>query len=47
VADLTAKGAKFDGGVVDRGYGLAIEVLVPGADSIQIYQPQHETAYGL
>jgi catechol 2,3-dioxygenase-like lactoylglutathione lyase family enzyme len=47
VAELTAKGAQFEGGIVDRGYGLTTQVLVPGADSIQIYQPQHETAYGL
>lgn len=47
VADLTAKGAKFDGSIVDRGYGRAIEVLVPGADPIQIYQPQHATAYDI
>jgi hypothetical protein len=47
VADLTAKGAKFDGSIVDRGYGLTIEVLVPGADPIQIYQPQHATAYDI
>lgn len=47
VADLTAKGAKFDGPIVDRGYGLAIEVLVPGTDPIQIYQPQHATAYAI
>jgi hypothetical protein len=46
-ADLEAKGATFSGPVTDEGYGLVTTMDVPGADPIQLYQPRHETAYGL
>lgn len=47
VADLGAKGAEFRGAVEDHGYGLVVMVAVPGADDIQLYQPNHPTAYNL
>jgi predicted enzyme related to lactoylglutathione lyase len=47
LAELKAKGAEFEGDVTDRGYGFAIELLVPGADPIQVYQPKHAVAYDL
>jgi catechol 2,3-dioxygenase-like lactoylglutathione lyase family enzyme len=46
-ADLEAKGATFSAPVADEGYGLVTTMDVPGADPIQLYQPKHETAYGL
>jgi hypothetical protein len=46
-ADLEAKGATFNAPVTDEGYGLVTTMEVPGADPIQLYQPKHETAYGL
>jgi catechol 2,3-dioxygenase-like lactoylglutathione lyase family enzyme len=46
-ADLEAKGATFSAPVTDEGYGLVTTMDVPGADPIQLYQPKHETAYGL
>lgn len=45
VAELGERGATFDGGVVDRGYGLVATMQVPGADEIQVYQPRHTVAY--
>lgn len=47
VADLKAKGAEFEGEVADRGYGRFIQLVVPGTDSIQLYQPKHAVAYDL
>lgn len=47
IAELKAKGAEFAGDVQDHGYGLVAMVKVPGADDIQLYQPQHPVAYCL
>jgi catechol 2,3-dioxygenase-like lactoylglutathione lyase family enzyme len=47
VAELEAKGAEFEGEVADHGYGLVTMLRVPGADSIQLYQPRHAVAYDL
>jgi catechol 2,3-dioxygenase-like lactoylglutathione lyase family enzyme len=46
-ADLEAKGATFSAPVTDEGYGFVTTMDVPGTDPIQLYQPKHETAYGL
>lgn len=45
IADLKSKGAEFSNDVTDHGYGLTVMMKVPGADDIQVYQPQHPTAY--
>jgi predicted enzyme related to lactoylglutathione lyase len=42
VAELTAKGAEFKGEISDRGWGLYIDVVVPGGGTIGLYQPKHE-----
>ncbi|KAA0017391.1 VOC family protein [Antrihabitans cavernicola] len=47
VEDLTAKGAEFVGEVVDRGFGLAITMKVPGAGDMLIYEPRHALAHTL
>ena len=47
MADLRAKGAEFSSGPDDYGYGVVAMVTVPGADDVQLYQPRHETAYGI
>lgn len=47
VAELTAKGAEFTGGIEDRGYGFATTLRVPGAGEMQLYQPKHLSAYDL
>ncbi|MQA02645.1 MAG: VOC family protein [Streptosporangiales bacterium] len=47
VAELTAKGAVFDGEVRDEGYGLVIMLAVPGAGQLLLYQPKHPPAYDL
>lgn len=47
MADLSARGATFLGQPEDRGYGICVEVEVPGAGALQIYQPRHQTAHHL
>ena len=45
VAELTCKGAKFAGGITDRGFGLTAMLRVPGAGEMMLYQPLHPTAH--
>ncbi|MEV8503925.1 VOC family protein [Actinoplanes sp. NPDC051475] len=42
VAELTAKGATFEGEVRDQGWGLAIQLKVPGAGDITLYEPKYD-----
>ena len=42
VAELKAQGVEFTQGVEDHGYGLVTHFKVPGAFTVQLYQP----AYG-
>ena len=44
VLDLRTKGIAFRGDVVDRGFGLAITMLLPGGVEVLLYQPRHRTA---
>jgi catechol 2,3-dioxygenase-like lactoylglutathione lyase family enzyme len=46
-AELESKGAVFDGGVEDHGFGLVAMMQVPGAGNIMLYEPRHDIAYGL
>jgi predicted enzyme related to lactoylglutathione lyase len=47
VAELTAKGAHFDGGIENRGFGRTIALEIPGAGRMLLYQPRHPTAFDL
>ena len=42
MAELTAKGAVFTGGVQDAGWGVTSRVKVPGAGEITLYQPRYD-----
>lgn len=46
-AELEAKGAVFDGDIVDQGWGLVATMQVPGTDAISLYEPRHAVAYPL
>lgn len=46
-AELEAKGAVFDGEIVDHGWGLVTSMQIPGADAINLYEPRHAVAYSL
>lgn len=47
VRELSGRGATLRGEPEDRGYGIAVDVAVPGTEDIQIYEPRHTTAYQL
>ena len=47
VAELRGKGAEFVGEVEDHGYGWVARLVLPGAGEIQLYQPNHPTAYDI
>jgi len=47
VAELKAKGAEFTQEIEDHGYGWVTMLALPGADPIQLYQPNHPLAYEL
>ncbi|MBV6457870.1 MAG: hypothetical protein HONBIEJF_00990 [Fimbriimonadaceae bacterium] len=47
VAELKGKGAEFSGEIEDHGYGWVTMIKIPGADDIQLYQPNHPTAFDL
>jgi catechol 2,3-dioxygenase-like lactoylglutathione lyase family enzyme len=42
MADLTAKGAEFSGSVRDEGWGVAVQLKVPGAGEMTLYQPRYD-----
>ncbi|HUK12894.1 MAG TPA: VOC family protein [Thermoanaerobaculaceae bacterium] len=41
VAELTARGVKFKGGVDDRGWGLVTRFTMPGGFDVDLYQPRY------
>jgi hypothetical protein len=47
VAELKERGAVVEGEPVDRGFGIAVSIQVPGAASMLLYQPRHPVAYRL
>jgi catechol 2,3-dioxygenase-like lactoylglutathione lyase family enzyme len=42
VAQLTAKGAEFAGAPRDQGWGVTIQLKVPGAGEMTLYQPKYD-----
>jgi len=47
MAELAGKGAEFAGEVQDRGFGRTVQLKVPGAGEIMLYQPRHPVAHDL
>jgi len=47
VAELSARGATFHGGIEDRGFGRTVMLEVPGAGDVMVYQPRHPVAHSL
>ena len=45
--ELSAKGAEFSGEPVDYGYGLMINLRIPAAGEVQLYQPSYRPSYDL
>lgn len=46
-ATLRERGATILNGPRDMGFGIGMEVEVPGTDAILFYQPKHATAYDM
>ena len=42
IAELSARGAAFTGGVTDEGWGLTVRLEVPGAREMLLYQPRYD-----
>ena len=42
MAELSARGAEFAGDVVDEEYGMTVQVEVPGAGQIMLYQAKYD-----
>ncbi len=42
VAELKGRGVVFDGEVADAGFGLAVQLTMPGGVRVQLYQPHYE-----
>jgi hypothetical protein len=42
MADLTGKGVEFTGDVRDEGWGVAVQLKVPGAGEMTLYQPRYD-----
>ena len=47
MADLRSKGVDIADEVTNEGFGLTTQIEVPGAGSMQLYQPLHPVAHSL
>jgi catechol 2,3-dioxygenase-like lactoylglutathione lyase family enzyme len=47
VAELRAKGAEFSGEPKDYGFGIGVNLELPGAGEILLYEARHPEAYSL
>lgn len=44
MADLSSKGVEFSGEPEDKGFGIAVTMLLPGGAELLLYEPRHPTA---
>jgi hypothetical protein len=42
VAELEARGVKFDDAITDQGYGLVTHFTMPGGVRVQLYEPRYQ-----
>ena len=47
IDELTQRGARFEGEPRDLGFGRGVELLVPGAGPLLVYEPRHPLAVDL
>jgi hypothetical protein len=45
MAELRSKGVDFRGEPEDRGWGIAVTMILPGGVEMLLYQPRHPTAH--
>jgi hypothetical protein len=44
IADLRAKGVQIDGEPEDEGYGITVNMTLPGGTTVMLYEPRHAMA---
>lgn len=44
MAELRAKGIEFEGEPLDEGWGLTIDMVLPGNTKLMLYEPHYEPA---
>ena len=42
MAELGERGAEFEGGVTEQSWGTTVQLVVPGAGTMTLYQPRYE-----
>lgn len=42
MAELSGRGAEFEGGVVEQPWGITVQLKVPGAGPVLLYQPTYD-----
>jgi catechol 2,3-dioxygenase-like lactoylglutathione lyase family enzyme len=42
MAELEERGAEFEGGVTEQPWGTTVQLLVPGAGTMTLYQPRYD-----
>ena len=42
MAELTGRGAEFKGGVVEEPWGSTVQLAVPGAGTVTLYEPKYD-----
>ena len=42
MAELEQRGAEFEGGVTQESWGTTVQLIVPGAGTMTLYQPRYE-----
>ncbi|NKQ57465.1 extradiol dioxygenase [Amycolatopsis sp. K13G38] len=47
VAELTAKGVEFTGGIAEARWGRLTELRIPGGGTLGLYEPRHPKATDL
>lgn len=47
VAELREKGVEVRGEPEDRGYGIGVTIVLPGAVEVELYEPRHATPLDL
>jgi len=45
VTELQSKGAQFDGEPSDQGWGIGINLRIPGAGDVLLFQPRYQPAH--
>jgi predicted enzyme related to lactoylglutathione lyase len=44
MAELQANGIVFEGEPLDEGWGITVNMVLPGDTKLMLYEPRHETA---